>query len=689
MGLLAPLFLLGLGALAVPVIVHLVQRDRRLVVEFPSLMFLRRIPFQATRRHKLRRLLLLALRCLALAVIAAAFARPVLREQRARALLSNAAGGREVVILLDQSYSMSYRGRWERARDAARDMVAGMRGGDRATLVTFGRDARVLVPATASGPRLASAIDALAPSGEATRYAPALRLAAQVLASSDRGTREIVIITDFQRVAWSRFEEIALPRGARLSFRDVSRGETADVGVTTVTAERRGDGDTTTAIVQARLANRGPTAASVNVALEVGGRAAQDRRAAIPPGGTVTVAFAPVRVARGAVRGTVSVTGDALPANDRRHFVVAPGQAVRALLVQPAGARDRLSFYVVRALTLADAPKVMLTVRTAGAISDDDIAGNTLYLFNEAALPRGVVGARIRDRISQGAGAIFVAGEREADVPLEWRAFMPAGVGRASDLGNRVRGGLSFIERSHPVFERLAGARAGEFAEARVLRRRVLTPHDSASILARFDDGSPALVEMQVGRGRVLAWGTTLDDAWTDLPLQPAYLPFMHRLATHAGRARDDETSLTVGDAFDVAGIAELLGTTDVVVESPSHALTRLSPSRGTSVLTLAEPGFHEVRSPSVAVGSGHPVPVNVDPAEADLSHFEPAELSAAVTATGATPDVSGAPLATGDEEYERRQRIWWYLLLAALIVLAAETAMSNRVPVSRSGGTG
>jgi hypothetical protein len=69
MGLLTPLFLVGLAGLAVPVIIHLIQRERKTVVEFPSLMFLRRIPYQSVRRRNIRNWPLLLLRLAALALM--------------------------------------------------------------------------------------------------------------------------------------------------------------------------------------------------------------------------------------------------------------------------------------------------------------------------------------------------------------------------------------------------------------------------------------------------------------------------------------------------------------------------------------------------------------------------------------------------------------------------------------------
>ena len=134
MGLLAPLFLLGLAAIAVPIVIHMIQRERKEVIEFPSLMFVRRIPFHSFRRQRIRHWFLLLLRCAALALLVLAFARPFVRSP---ALAAVTDGAREVVVLLDRSYSMGLRDHWTRARDAARDVINGLAPDDRATLILF------------------------------------------------------------------------------------------------------------------------------------------------------------------------------------------------------------------------------------------------------------------------------------------------------------------------------------------------------------------------------------------------------------------------------------------------------------------------------------------------------------------------------------------------------------------------
>src|ERR1044071_1713364 len=136
MSFLTPLFLAGLAALAVPVLVHLIQRERKRVVEFPSLMFVRRIPYQSVRRRRIRHWFLLLMRAGAIALIVAAFARPFFPAGAAAAFAAS-GGSRELVVLLDHSASMGYGDHWQRAKDAAREAIRSIGPNDNGTLVLF------------------------------------------------------------------------------------------------------------------------------------------------------------------------------------------------------------------------------------------------------------------------------------------------------------------------------------------------------------------------------------------------------------------------------------------------------------------------------------------------------------------------------------------------------------------------
>src|SRR5690606_759132 len=170
------------------------------VQEFPSLMFLRQLPQETEKRRRLRDVLLLAMRCAALAILVAAFARPFL--DRPVAAPTAAGGARELVILLDRSASMGYGDRWARATEAARAAIDELGSGDRASLVLFGDGAELLTRASGERAVLRAALEGVRPGSERSRFAPGLKLAESVLASSPLPRRELRLISDFQRTGW-------------------------------------------------------------------------------------------------------------------------------------------------------------------------------------------------------------------------------------------------------------------------------------------------------------------------------------------------------------------------------------------------------------------------------------------------------------------------------------------------------
>ena len=131
-------------------------------------MFVRKIPYQASRRRRIQHWFLLMLRLAALALIILAFARPLLT--RPDAPLAIGQGAREVVVLLDTSYSMGYGPRWAAATDAARGVVSRLGASDRASIVAFGSGTEILLRTPPRHSALNSAIASAKPGASATRY---------------------------------------------------------------------------------------------------------------------------------------------------------------------------------------------------------------------------------------------------------------------------------------------------------------------------------------------------------------------------------------------------------------------------------------------------------------------------------------------------------------------------------------
>ena len=671
-GFLVPAFLIGLAALAVPVFLHLLNKERKGVIPFPSLMFLERIQYREIRRQTIRHPLLLALRCLALVLLAAAFARPFF--DRDPVLGADAGAARELVVLLDRSFSMGHGDRWTRAQDAVRTALAGLGPADHASVVAFDDRAAALGgPETAPG-ALAAAVDTLSPGDRATRLGPALAAARELLAASERPRREVVIVSDLQRLAWDGREEGRLPADAAVRLVDLSDSAAANALVSGVELAREWQGERQRVTVVARVVNRGPEALRARaVSLELQGRVVESKSADIPANGAATVRFTAAALPVGVTRAVVRLAPDALTADNAYHFTLSRDQALRLLVITAAGAPARRSLYLRRALALGDRPPFQTDVHELPAVTADMVGGYDVVLLNDAPFPGGAAGRRLAERVRAGMGLIAVLGDRSdpARWPSDGAALLPADARAVTDRSADNGGRLGTVDRSNPVFAPFAGARTGDFSATRFLRYRPLTLRDSADGLAHLDDGAVLLAESRAGRGTVLAWGTTLDDFWSDFALQPVYLPFVHGLVRHAAGYDPEPIARTVGQLVALPAESDSAGMVATIV-APSGARER----RG-QVLDLGEAGFYELLSEDGA--TTRVLAANADRAESELEAWNASELAATLVSRDSLATASAGTVPT-PEEREGRQRVWWLLLVAAFAVLLVETALGNRI---------
>lgn len=692
MGFLAPLFFLGVAALAVPILVHLFQRERREPVRFPSLMFLRQVPYKSVRQRRIRNWPLFLLRSLAVLLLVLAFTRPFLDRDLAAA--GPLADAREVVILLDRSYSMDYAGRWEQAVAAAGEVIAGLRPEDRATLVTFDGAAATVTQPGAEPARLRAALDTLRPGSGITRFTPALKVAQGLLSGSDRPRGEVVLISDFQRSAWDGDPSARLPAGATL--RAVQVGDTAgtNAAVAGVDIRRETVGGRERVTVAARIATRGGEAREIPAVLELDGREAQRIGVSAPATGIATAEFSPVTVPAEGARGIVRIGPDDLPADDAFHFSLSSSQAIGVLIVN--GRRAGQSLFLERALGLGQEPPFRVQVVAAGSVRPADLDGKRVVIINDAPFPTGEAGRRLHEMVESGGGLIVAAGDGATSGWSEAPDLLPGTPGETRDRGSG--GGIGYVDYSSRIFELFRAPRSGDFVGARFYRYRTLGGTLQEGVLARFDDGVPALVERRVGSGRVLVWGSTFDTYWNDLALQPVFLPFVHQLVRHASGFSEPRPHFQVGDVVEIgAGGATARGeeAEDSAAATaagegpagvPGSAAERwiaITPAGGrvdvpNGLLRLDEAGFYEVRAERDA-GSAWSVAANVDLAESDLAGMDPAALEAAVVPPGSAEARLARTEAPSVEERERRQSLWWYLLAGAFALLAAETALANR----------
>jgi hypothetical protein len=329
MSFLAPWYLLVAGAAIVPLLIHLLRRRIGLQVEFPAARYLARAEREHSRTLRMRNLLLMLLRVLAVVLLALAAARPTARSAGA------GHAPTALAILLDNSMSTGVVENGtpliEQLKRTARDAVAQASAEDRVWLVTADGAVRGGSPAS-----VRDEIDRVKPLGGAGRLPDALARAIGVVEASGMDARQVAVLTDGQRTAWPRAVDV--------------RG---DAKVLVWAPARAAPTNRAVALAEARpvrwtprgaIAVRTTSADSTSFRMALGARTLARGTAA--SGEEAVIHAAPAE--RGWVAGTIEIEPDELAADNTRHFALWIGTAPSVRVAPSAGPFARNAVDVLR-----------------------------------------------------------------------------------------------------------------------------------------------------------------------------------------------------------------------------------------------------------------------------------------------------------------------------------------------------
>ncbi|MGV3707864.1 MAG: vWA domain-containing protein [Gemmatimonas sp.] len=682
MGFLLPAFLAALAALAVPIALHLRHRDKDRPLRFPSLMFLEQLPIRTAQRRRITDLPLLLLRALALALIVLAFARPVFSKNEE---VKKSGQTRAVVVLLDRSMSMHYGDVWKTATDSARAVINSMGTGDRVAVVLFDEEAEIVQALTGDKATAIAALAGAKPGSRGTHFAAALRAAREVLVPAPESSNEVVFITDLQRSGVAGLAGLELPKAIEVRSIAVGAKERGNSSVANVDVRRIVEPNRTMLGVQARIASRELAAErKANVTLNLNGRASGTREITIPVSGDVPVSFEPILLPAGRVSGFVTVDNDALTDDDTLHFALAGDDGVDVLMIVPGDALRDETLYFERALGVGQAPAIRIEQVRADQLEEPKLQKAALVVLWDSPLPTGRAGTALKDWVERGGGLTIVAGRRLAargsggssrsgdssSAPAATSLVPARFVGASDRLADRG-GSLGDVRLDHPLFTPFRDASAA-LSAVRFLRYPRMEATAGAEVIARFDDGQPAVIDRREGTGKVLLVGMPLDAASGDFPLQPAYLPLLKRMVLYTSGRDTPRLWRTTGQSWLLPASLR-----EPAVTIPDGGIVR--PPRDTvgSTVALNAAGVYAVYDGKVQGEPSDRLAVNAPATESDLTPVDAKELLIGVRQTDdSTRSAGDAPTRV---ETESRQRLWRLLLLAAAILLFTETVFANR----------
>jgi hypothetical protein len=693
------IILAGLAAVAIPLLIHLLTRQKLKKISFSSVSFLRLLQTQKMRRVRLREILLLILRTLILLLIILAFARPALRGPFATGVGAHART--TVAILLDNSMSMTRetpRGSvFQQAKDRALEVVDLLKEGDEAFLILFSDAPELVTPqGTHNFPRLRRLIVEAQPSNGTTELREALLATYQLLEGSQNLNKEIYLITDMQRPSWEALGEDSLRVGAGARLYLLSMAADPHWSNLTVNAVDYSDQlpeagkPLRLSAAVSNLARRGSEQAIVELYVDKTRRAQTSIQ--LTSGETQGARFTTVVAEPGLHTGYVEVTDNQLTADNRRFFTLNVPRQIRVLI---AGDDPRASFYLQTALRPDEETSgVMIpTVISTDALRHHDLDQVDVLLLADVSQMDGDQLSKVDRFVRQGGGLLILLGSsinhhfyNDRLLRRVCPVTIREGLGSPTQKGSYLT--LDQVDYDHPVFQAFRQTENSEIPSPRFYMAYDLEPGEGVTVVASFNNGSPAVVESRAGRGRVLFMATAVDPDWTDMPIRGAFIPLVHRSVHYLATAQpSDVDELLVGAPlrWDMTQIPE---GQEITCATPGGEQVILRPSgqRGYSVAVYEATNAPGIYRFSLGEETLTAFAVNVDLTESDLESL-PADEARELLGRDQVFAVSpGASLETAILQSRYGRELWKVLLWGVLALMIVEMALGRSGGEEKSG---
>ena len=701
MSFLFPLFLAGVAAVGVPIVLHLVRRHTRHRVTFSSLMFLRTTLPRFTSRSRLENLPLLILRCTMLCLLALAFSRPFFsRPDAAR----DVRPGTRMVVLIDTSASMRRAGMWSKAVNEARSVLEDVRATDRVCIMSFDQNARTLIgfeqwqllEPTRRVPAAIKQLSELSPGWAGTVLGQALVNAAEAIQDDEvneqqhrTGLRQIVLVSDLQQ--GSRLETLRTyewPEGTELVVKPIIAEGTTNA---TLQLLRNRD-DLAAADSQARSPVRitnSPDATSEQFTLRWADRteandAGELTDVYVAPGRSVVVRV-PNRADESAGRELI-LTGDDHDFDNRLYLAPHLKQQINIVYIGSESPDDprEMPYYVQRCFGASQALNPKIIFHPADSVLADADIATAHFVIVADVLERKLVGA-LRQYLQSGRTALLVMKSPQSAATVAALTGIDNLQSEEAEIDGYAM--LDRIEFNHPLLAPFAEPRFGDFTNIHFWKYRSvdMTQLPDARVLASFDSNEPALFEQPVGTGSLLVLASSWHPSDSQLALSSKFVPLLYSILEYGGVLVGHRSQHFVGDSIPIPrspmptlSLPNGSQPADLKIRKPDDSV--ISPDASQQSFAEADqPGIYTIESSA----GNRLFAVNLPVAECRTSPMSVEDLEGLGVSLGQSSSVPAelvkqASRRSSFVDLESEQKLWRWALVALLAVALIETWLAG-----------
>ncbi|MFQ5917486.1 MAG: BatA domain-containing protein, partial [Candidatus Binatia bacterium] len=546
---LQPIFLYGLVATSIPLLIHLLNRRRLKTIRFPAVRFILLSQRRIKRNYRLRHLLILALRTCAVLILILLLAHPFFQSG-----VGLFAGGAPLssVIVLDNSLSMklSQEGEgYRQAKEAARVLISSLREEDQSALIPTNALDGQQIHIKGDQKALLRRLDGIPVSAGTADFSFALRKAYELL-KEPSGQKAIWLITDMAQTGWDLLALSSMreydPQIPLKIIKVGKNGGLPNATIKEIKIQEQGVAVGLPIHLDAVIANfSNEEIKDVLVQLHLNDKKKEQRLVSLSPKEELTVGFDFSPEEPGNTTGYVELKKAGVVGNPIVYFTILAREKLKVLIVDGDPQTSLVqseTFFLTRALNPGgskDSSFFLPTVIIPESLNTVSLKSYQAVIFcNVAVIPDAIL-PRLRDYLLRGGGLFLFLGDRVRVDDYNRKLFNAPPPILPDRLGNkRVIFGskgeeIGTVDVTHPALKSLAGKVLETSIKSAKVNGYFRTRISGASSLMTLANGDPLLVEKKVGPGRVLLFTTAADLEWSDLPFKTVYLPLMQSLVSH------------------------------------------------------------------------------------------------------------------------------------------------------------
>ncbi|QQE11263.1 BatA and WFA domain-containing protein [Planctomycetota bacterium] len=707
--LTTPAMLTGLFLLSLPIIVHFLNRRAKRTVVFPSIELLLNSTASQSNISKLKRLLLLLLRVLAVTLIVFAFTRPFhTSNSTEQDTVNNGAG---VVLLIDVSASSAQQTTGISALKslssaASKSLNSLLAGSDTANIIFASANPKTLFPGMSSNlTAIKNELSSIKPTAERANLVAALGLANQQL-SDQFGTRHLIILTDLQQTNWNEIASnsasnsnsltkafTSLPRDTKITIMPLNDKAPSNLALSSPSSYPAAPLTNRLTSLSVIVNNFSPHIESNRVTLIVDGHTFGSTEVEIPAWSNREVAFHTTFEKSGEHTVSFHINDDALNVDNQAHLVVACAKRVPVLIIgdEPVNSPGNATYFLTRALAPRnnEHDSYQITLKKSTQVAPTDINQASVVFISEILTLPDSLASSLYAYMNSGGAVVMFSGStnipkqletlnklREDDTITPWQVSSRRDLTPRNDHLNISPDG-NWRNNMLKVFDPTSQQSLSKINFSRVWSTSKV--HQDTRILLKYNDGSPALGDRIIGNGRFLLATFSPSLADSDLSKYGSFVALIQNITSALQSSKQINTQTFCGSSVTILPTFELMPSEDsvFVTDPDDNTITdcEIALDGDTPAINIGNtqtPGIYSVKQGSHILTQ---VAINIDPRESDLRRVDRKKLQTSLTATGLTAQLADATSAQPLNNL-RGTPLWGYLILLAMIALAIEMSL-------------